>query len=657
MTLRSRTSLRLLKWFVGLVLAAFTAGVLAVAAVYITLAQDLPDIEQLRDVEFQEPLRVYSAEGDLLAEYGSQRRIPLALEDIPEQMRQAFIAAEDERFYTHPGVDVMGLTRAAINLAQTGTMTQGGSTITMQVARNFFLTRERTFVRKFREIFLALKMERELTKDEILELYLNKIFLGQRAYGVGAAAQTYFGKSVHDLTLAETALIAGLPTAPSRYNPVASPRHAEGRRSYVLRRMHSLGLIDQDAYETALATPVSTSVHRTPVAAEASYVGEMARLEAAERFGEDVYTGGYRVFTTVRTDEQRAAVDSLRGSLLAYERRQGFTGPVGRLDVERLPTIEDLEERIALPGVDVVEEADGEIRVIEHDEGYYGPFELDDFLAEHGRFGNLEPAVVIAVGDEAATLYLRRGRISPMAFETMEWARPRREGGGRGSAPEAPGDVVEPGDIVYVEPAGDGQVALAQAPAVQGALVALDPRDGSIRALMGGYDFNRSKFNRVTQARRQPGSAFKPFIFSAALEHGYSASTLVNDAPVVFDDPALEDTWRPENYSGRVFGPTPPARSARAFAQSRVDPDPAADGHPQCGELPRALRLSVERAPARSHARPRQRIADATAGDYGLYGLRQWRLPRGAPSHSSDRGQPRCHHIPREPGRGLPVPL
>ncbi len=566
MTARSRTSVRLLKWFFGLLLAVATTGALALGAVYLTVASGLPDIEQLRDVELQEPLRVYSADDELLAEYGSQRRIPLALEDIPEQLQQAFIAAEDERFFRHPGVDAMGLIRAAWNLATTGTKTQGGSTITMQVARNFFLTRERTYIRKIREIFLALKMERELSKEEILELYLNKIFLGQRAYGVGAAAQTYFGKSVGELTLAESALIAGLPTAPSRYNPVASPRHAAGRRAYVLRRMHELGLIDGEQHEAALATPVTTTTHRTAVAAEASYVGEMARLEAAERFGDDVYTGGYRVYTTVDATDQQMAVDSLRRSLLAYERRQGYTGPAGTVDADRLPDIDELQQRIAFADMDIIEEGDGEIRVVDQTDVGYGPFDLDDILAGTGRIGDLEPAVVLTVDDDEITVYRRRGRIDPLAFAGMEWARPRREDGGTGAQPEAPADVVERGEVIYVRANDDGSLELAQAPSVQGALVALNPNDGAIRALMGGYDFNRSKFNRVTQARRQPGSAFKPFIFSAALDRGYNAATLVNDAPVVFDDPALEDTWRPENYSGRVFGPT---RLREALVHSR----------------------------------------------------------------------------------------
>lgn len=566
MTARSRTSVRLAKWFIGLLLAAVTTGALLLGAVYITVASGLPDIEQLRDVELQEPLRVYAADGELLAEYGSQRRIPLALDDIPEQLQQAFIAAEDERFFRHPGVDAMGLIRAAWNLVTTGTKTQGGSTITMQVARNFFLTRERTYIRKIREIFLALRMERELSKEEILELYLNKIFLGQRAYGVGAAAQTYFGKPVGELTLAESALIAGLPTAPSRYNPVASPRHAAGRRAYVLRRMHELGWIDSEQQEAALATPVTTTTHRTAVAAEAAYIGEMARLEAAERFGDDVYSGGYRVYTTVDAEDQQTAVDSLRHSLLAYERRQGYAGVAGSVDVERLPDVAELQRRIAFADMDVVDEGDGEIRVLDQADAGYGPFELDDLLAETGRVGDLEPAIVLAVGDEEITVYRRRGRIDPLAFATMEWARPRREDGATGPAPEAPEDIVQRGDVIHVKAGGDGSLALAQVPTVQGALVALDPSDGSIRALMGGYDFSRSKFNRVTQARRQPGSAFKPFIFSAALARGYSAATLVNDAPVVFDDPALEDTWRPENYSGRVFGPT---RLREALVHSR----------------------------------------------------------------------------------------
>lgn len=566
MTVRRRRSLRLLKWLVGLLVAGVTTALLVLGAVYLTVAADLPDVDELRDVELQEPLRVYSTDGDLLAEYGSKRRIPLTIDDVPQRLKQAFVAAEDDRFYSHPGVDWFGLTRAAWNLLLTGEKSQGGSTITMQVARNFFLTRERTYIRKIREIFLALQMEQELSKDKILELYLNKIFLGNRAYGVGAAAETYFGKSVGELTLAESALIAGLPTAPSRYNPVASPRHATGRRAYVLRRMHELDMISTAEYEAAKATPVTTRLHGTPVVAEASYIGEMARLEAAERFGDDVYTGGYKVYTTVETGDQRSAVDALRGSLMAYERRHGYRGPAAEVDSERLPAVADLRQRIATADIDVIEEDGGVVRVREDEQRRYGPFDLDEVLDETGAFGNLEPAVVLAVGDSDATIYRRRGRIDDLAFTTMEWARRVGDEGERGAAPEEPADVVDRGDVIYVEPKADNELAFAQAPQIQGALVALDPDDGSIRALMGGYAFDRSKFNRVTQARRQPGSAFKPFIFSAALNNGYTAATLVNDAPVVFDDPALEDTWRPENYSGRVFGPT---RLREALVHSR----------------------------------------------------------------------------------------
>lgn len=556
MASRSSRSLRLFKWLLGVSLAALTAGVLVVGVVYLSISRDLPDIEQLRDIELQEPLRVYTRDGELLAVYGAKRRIPLSLDEIPEPMIQAFIAAEDERFYRHPGVDAVGLARATWNLVTTGRKTQGGSTITMQLARNFFLTRERTYIRKLREIVLALEIERELDKDEILELYLNKIFLGHRAYGVGAAAQIYYGREVGELTLAETALIAGLPTAPSRYNPISSPRHALGRRDYVLRRMHLLGMIDDEQAAAARAEPDTAGMHAAPVAAEAAYIGEMARLEAAERFGENVYTGGYRVYTTVTAERQQAAVDALREQLLAYERRQGYRGAAGRIDSEYLPDTEVLRERIETPEVDIVADDEGTVHVIERAEDeLLGPYDLDDRLGGHPRYGELEPAVVIEVGDEEVHVYRRRGRLDPMPFAGMEWARARGENGPVGDSPERPADVVERGEIVYVIERG-GVLALAHAPEVQGAIVAVDPGNGAIRALMGGYDFHRSKFNRVTQGRRQPGSAFKPFVFSAALDRDYHAATMVNDAPVVFDDPALEDTWRPENYGGRIFGPT-----------------------------------------------------------------------------------------------------
>jgi penicillin-binding protein 1A len=566
MASRSRTSLRILRWLIAAGLAAVTAGLLFAGGLYLYLEPRLPAIDRLREVQLQEPLRVHAADGELLAVYGTKRRIPLEIEQIPRQVRNAFIAAEDDRFYEHPGVDWMGIARAAWNLVLTGEKGQGGSTITMQVARNFFLTREKTYLRKINEILLALKIEREIDKDEILELYLNKIYLGQRAYGVGAAAQIYYGKPVEALTLPETAMIAGLPAAPSRYNPAANPDRARERRNYVLRRMRANDMIEEETYRAALANPVRAATHASPVDVDAPYVGELARIEAVERFGEQIYTQGFHVYTTVDAEQQRAAIRALRTALIDYETRHGYAGPAARLDPGRIAALDVLERRVARESGgavsgeagDAAVAADGEVTARETlAAGVLGPDGLDTALEAHDAVGSLEPAVVVDVREDAATVYRSGGRLDPLPWEGMSWAAPKREGGGVGEAPEAPADVLAVGDIVYVEVGGsEAPRRLAQRPDVEGAFVALDPADGRIRALVGGFAFERSKFNRVTQARRQPGSNFKPFVYSAALDKGFTPATLVNDAPVVFEDPALEDTWRPENYSGRVFGPT-----------------------------------------------------------------------------------------------------
>lgn len=536
-----------------MVFAGLTAGALFTGGLYLYLEPKLPPTEDLRSIQLQEPLRVYASTGELMGVFGTKRRVPLEIADVPQQMQDAFIAAEDDRFYGHPGVDWMGIARAAWNLALTGEKGQGGSTITMQVARNFFLSREKTYLRKINEIFLALKIERELDKQEILELYLNKIYLGERAYGIGAAAQVYYGKKVHELTLPETALVAGLPKAPSYFNPVVNPERAHQRRNYVLRRMHANNMVDDDELADALAAPITATSHSAPVELDAPYVAEMARIEATERFGDDVYTNGYSVYTTVVADEQRAATRALRDSLVAYEARRGYRGRLDFLDARRLPELDVLQG--------MVEQVAGENGAtgegIELAPGVLGLEQLDMVLSRRDAVGHLEPAVVVAVADEQAVVYRKGRRLDPIPWPSMQWAAPRRPNGRKGGEPESPADVLARGDLIHVAPAPDGAgVRLAQEPGVEGALVALGPDAGGIRALVGGFDFDRSKFNRATQARRQPGSNFKPFVYSAALAKGFTPATQVNDAPVVFDDPALEDTWRPENYSGRIFGPT-----------------------------------------------------------------------------------------------------
>ena len=501
--------------FRGLGVLALLAA-LGVGGVYLYLAPELPSAETLRDVRLQVPLRVYTRDGRLIAEFGEQRRTPLRLDEVPPRLVQAFLAGEDERFYEHPGVDWQGLTRAVLHLLRTGEKGPGGSTITMQVARNFFLSREKTYIRKLNEILLALKIEREFTKDEILELYVNKIFLGQRAYGVGAAAQVYYGRPAAELTLAQLAMIAGLPKAPSRFNPIADPEQAVVRRNYVLRRMLELGDIDGTEHDEARAAPVTAKVHGLAVEVEAPYVAEMARAHMETAYGDDAYTAGYKVYTTIDSRLQHAADAALRRTLLDYDARHGYRGAERRGGDARSP--EDVLEGIPV-------------------------------------FGGLLPAVVTSVGEREVAAHARNVGPIELGFDGMEWARPYVDADRRGRKPESAADVVEVGDIIRVRPAGNGW-RFSQLPEVEGALVSLDPDDGAIVALSGGFDFYRSKFNRATQAERQPGSSFKPFIYSAALEHGYTAASIINDAPVVFEDPSLRNAWRPENYGGKFLGPT-----------------------------------------------------------------------------------------------------
>jgi penicillin-binding protein 1A len=525
-----RILLRLAYGLVALASTALISLALAVIGAYYYVAPSLPDPESLREVQLQVPMRVYTRDGLLLAEFGEQRRVPLALEDVPPRLWQAFLAAEDDRFFEHPGVDWQGLARATVAVALTGEPAQGGGTITMQVARNFFLSREKTISRKVREIFLALRIERSLSKEEILELYLNKIFLGQRAYGVGAAAEVYFGKTVRELTIGEIALIAGTGRLPSVENPVSNPERARLRRVYVLRRMLETGVIDAEEMQAALAEPVTSRIHGAQVKLSAPWVAEMARQEMLERFGPEAYTLGYAVVTSVDSRLQPLAQAAVRSGLQRYDERHGYRGPLARLD--EIPAENEAVAALL--------------------EGYPEP-------------ADLRAGLVLAVDEEGAEVLVREAGPVRVAFDGMSWARPFIDDDQRGPAPESPADVVARGDVVLLRQEGDAWV-LSQVPEAQGAVVALDPHDGAIVALSGGLDFEFSKFNRATQARRQPGSAFKPFIYSAGLERGLTAATIILDAPVVYDDPGLEDTWRPQNYTGRFYGPM---RLREALVQSR----------------------------------------------------------------------------------------
>lgn len=531
----------------------------AIGGAYFYLSPSLPGIDVLKEVQLQVPLRVYAKGGELIAEFGEMKRSPLEYDEFPQHLIDAVLAAEDDRFFEHPGVDYQGILRAVVHLLKTGKKGQGGSTITMQVARNFFLSREKTYLRKMNEIFLALKIEGFLTKQEILALYLNKIYLGKRAYGFAAAAQVYYGKELHELSIAEFAMVAGLPKAPSSYNPINNPERALLRRNYVLGRMHELNYIDNDAYKTALNSMDLAKIHGQDIQLDAPYIAEMVRNEMVERYGSKAYTGGYSVYTTIDASRQRAANKALTNALLDYDRRHGYRGHLGFYDLgysERSV----VSENFANKSLDtrLIENID------ETDEGVVAevqePEELELWrkeLNKISRYGNLIPSLVFQVNEQEAYAYTADNQIVYLPWEHIKWASTYIDDNKVEAELTSAHERLKEGDIIYTVPSKTpGCSWLAQKPMVGGALVSLNPEDGAVEALNGGYDYYESKFNRVIQAQRQPGSSFKPFIYAAALDKGYNAASILIDAPVVFDAPGLEDTWRPENYSGKFYGDT-----------------------------------------------------------------------------------------------------
>ncbi len=523
---------KVFKWLLIMMSGALVLGIATVLITYAILAPDLPDVESLRDVRLQVPLRVFSEDGRLIGIFGEKRRIPVTIEEIPDALRHAFIAGEDARFYQHPGVDYQGISRAVWTLATTGEKSVGGSTITQQLARNFFLTMEKTFTRKIKEIFLALKIERHLGKDQILEHYVNKIFLGHRAYGVGAAAEVYYGRSVDELTIAQSAMIAALPKAPSRINPLNQPERALERRNYVLGRMLTLGYLDQAQYDSAKAEPDRAFYHGAIAEVSAPYVAEMARVAAIDLLGLKAYTGGYSVFTTIDSGLQIAAHKAVSVGLEEYDHRHGYRGAEAHIDLRETDTL----------------------------------VAWDEALSPFRPVSGLVPGLVIEVANKFALVYLADGQTIALDLSDMEWAAPFLTRDRTGAKPKSVSGIMKPGDVIRTRMHDDGRWKLGQVPEVEAALVSIDPNTGGIKALIGGYDFTRSKFNRVTQSRRQPGSSFKPFIYSAALARGFTTSTLVNDAPIVFKDSELERTWKPQNFSQKFYGPT---RLREAMVNSR----------------------------------------------------------------------------------------
>ncbi len=525
---------RLLRWTLYFGLSACLLGALGVAVAYWLLAPSLPDTSQIRDIRLQVPLRVYSADGKLIALFGETKRIPVKVEAVPRQLRQAVMAIEDARFEQHHGIDFRGIGRAVWLLTTTDRdRVPGGSTITQQVARNFFLSNEYSATRKLSEIFLALKMERELTKDEILGLYLNKIFFGYRCYGVGAAAEFYYGKTLDQLTLAESAMLASIPKFPSTGNPLTNPARATLRRDYVLQRMFELGWISQADMLSAQKEPDRAHPHEPAIELDAPYVAEMVRVEAIERLGADALNNGYRAYTTLDSRLQEAANSAVRTQLLSFDQRHGYRGAEAQIE-------------LAIAG---------------------DPEKARQALATTSAVGGLMPALVIDVSTEAATVMLSDGQSVALDFAAVSWARPRVGTSGAGAKPTRIDQVVKAGDLIRVVRTDEGGWQLVQIPEAQAALTAIDPEDGAVRALVGGFNFSRSKFNRATQSNRQPGSSFKPFVYSAAFERGFTPASIVNDAPLSFPDPSSEGgVWRPQNDNDDFNGPM---RLREAMVSSR----------------------------------------------------------------------------------------
>ena len=519
----------------ALIVAAALGGLGVIGAVagvigaYYYVQPGLPAAETIRDIPLQIPLRIYSRDGRLISEVGERRRILVTWDELPPHVVNAFVAAEDQRFFVHPGIDYRGILRALIELVTTGDISSGGSTLTQQLARDYFLTREQKFTRKLREAFLAYKIEQEFTKEQIMALFLNKMFFGQRAYGVAAAAGVYFNKSLADINAAEAATLAGVLPAPSRYNPVYSPANAKMRRGYVLSRMRDLGYIDEPAYDDAMAWPMASRLHNAAVELSAPYVAEMVRSEMLRRYGEGTYTDGYQVVTSLDSRMQAGANYALRNGLLDFTRRRGYRGPIVNLELPEALVATPYEE---------------------------WPIEVRDQLEQYAP-GGLSVALVTEVReDNTVSVVMRDGVSATLPWQGIRWAKPFIDRETTGPAPETAAEVLAAGDLIYAMPTSKGSWALAQVPEAQGAVVSIDPFDGAIVALTGGFDFTTSKFNRARQAFRQPGSSFKPFIYSAALEHGNTPATVVLDAPVVINSSELEAVWRPINYSGRFYGPT-----------------------------------------------------------------------------------------------------
>jgi len=554
--------IRFLKYAVISLVILTLLGAGAVAGLYWYVKDELPSVETLRDVRFQTPMQVYSADGKLISQFGEQRRIPLKLDEVPQSMIDAILATEDSRFYSHRGIDPIGVARAFRVLVTTGEIREGASTITMQLARNFFLTRERAWMRKIKEAFIALHIEELLSKDEILELYLNKLELGHRAFGVGAAAQVYYGRDIHELTLAEIATIAGLPQGPSILNPISNPQASVQRRRIVLGRMLDEGYISRAEYDAAFNAPVTARYHTAEIEVSAPYLAEMVRLSMVERFGVDeAYNGGYKVYTTVHSEQQLAAQRALRENLHAYDERHGYRGPERRLwgiDVQRLSATETFGAQHP------ADEATAEL-IRRYQGQAWSQADVIAYLNRQPRIAQLQPAVVLAVHEQSVEVMTRTGEAQTLAWEQLDWARRYIDAERQGRAPQTAGEILQIGDHILLRPVANAW-RLAQIPGPGSAVVGLNPQSGAIESVVGGYSFNLNQYNRATQAKRQVGSTIKPFIFAYALERNFTLASLVNDAPITQWNPSAGSAWRPRNSPEVYDGPI---RLREALARSK----------------------------------------------------------------------------------------
>jgi penicillin-binding protein 1A len=535
---------KLLKPALLVISITFVVSITVLIGTYFYIKSDLPSVDVLKDVQLQTPMRIFTQDGKLISQYGVKRRIPLTLEQIPEQLKQAVIATEDSRFYIHPGIDPIGMMRALVNLVVTGEKGQGGSTLTMQMARDFFLTREKKYIRKIREIILAWHMEQLLSKQEILELYLNKVALGHRAFGFGAAAQVYYGKSLNELTLAQIATIAGLPQAPSALNPISSPERSVIRRRIVLLRMLDEEYINQEQFEQAANALVTAKKYGAEIELDAPYLADIIYSEMIELYGKDeAETGGYQIYSTVSSNLQAAAQQAVRRNLHDYDERHGYQGPLKQL--WSISTIDGENEQFSEPK-----------KSEQNDSEPWTEKQMINYLQEVQTFESMHPAIVVKVNTKDIIIFNQQGKYNIIDWDGLDWARPFINDAKQGPDPDVASDIVQPGALILIRQREDDlHWQLAQYPKASGAFVALDPKNGAAQAVVGGYSFYQSQFNRATQAKRQVGSNIKPFIYSAALDNGYTLASVINDAPITQWQSGSGNAWRPENSPAEYDGP------------------------------------------------------------------------------------------------------